>query len=277
MESALTKTTFSVSSLILGGVIGALINNLSDTGFTPVPFLLLILAVVAFAVISLFASSLKEQKNHQKSVLSTVASLEKRLGLKVSYQELKNIGGKTIEEDILAKLMREAEIEILEVSRSEVHEPKVNVDLGPPELRREYYDSIIKQVENQNMKGVDFNYKRIIQFPLINGNLTSLGDDVYIDHCKKMILLNQSKGIGTYIKRTLLTSPTSFLIIDRKYLIITLDRINYNNSKMEQHQKAEIIIFDPQQELINVFLKEWDTIENSPYTQTIRLDDFNDK
>ena len=82
-----------------------------------------------------------------------------------------------------------------------------------------------------------------------------------------MALFNREKGLISYVKRTLITFPICFIIIDRQYLVISVDEIRHDESTSEQHLKGEIIICDPQQELKSVFLSEWEKIENSPYTQ----------
>lgn len=275
MRSRVTEIIFGIGSFFLGGIIGAIIENELTSGFNAAYFAVLILAITLFTVTVIALSASKDQVAHNRKLLHSFAGIEKRLGLKVSYQELKDIGKKNADhDDLLARLMREANYEILEVSRSEVHQPKINPDLPPSEIRLEYYDSIIKRVETQSAKGIDFVYKRIIQFPQANGTFCSLSDNTYVDHCKKMVILQQSKGVRAYVKRTLVISPTSFLIIDRQNLIITLDAIRHLDGVSEQHQKAELIIYDPQQELIQVFLREWDRIENSPYTQTATIDEF---
>ena len=116
--------------------------------------------------------------------------------------------------------------------------------------------------------------KRIIQFPHVDGTFRSLGDNVYVDHCKKMVLFNREKGLRSYVKRTLITFPICFMIIDRQYLVISIDEIRHVENTSARHFKGEIIICDPQQELISVFLSEWEKIENSPYTKTISIEEF---
>jgi len=276
MRSRMIEIVFGTGSFLLGGIIGAIIENELNSGFNAAYFVVLILAIALFTVMVIALSTSKNQVAHSHEVLNSLAGIEKRLGLKVSYQELKDIAQKKPDhDDFLERLMRGANFEILEVSRSEVHQPKVNPDLPPQVMRQEYYDSIINRVETQAAKGIDFLYKRIIQFPYVDGAISSLSDNIYVDHCKKMVMLQRSKGIRAYVKRTLVSFPTSFLIIDRQNLIITLDAIRHVNGNEEQYQKAELLIYDPQQELIQIFLREWDRIENSPYTQSVTYNEFN--
>jgi hypothetical protein len=269
----MAETAFGIGSFLLGGIIGAITEHELSSGISAAYFAVLVLAVALFAIIVMVLSFAKEQDVRDRDVLSALVSIEKRLGLKVSYQQLKDIADGT-RDDILPPLVREANFEILEVNRSDVHEPEVNPDLAVPDLRQKYFDSILKRVETQWAKTGAFTYKRIIQFPQTTGRIRSLGDRIYVDHCKRMVILQQSKGIHCYVKRTLMAFPTSFLIVDRQYLVLALDSICHREGTSQEHQKSEIIISDPQQELVRVFLQEWDKIENSQHTQTVAMDEF---
>jgi hypothetical protein len=275
MQSRKIQTLISVGSFLLGGVIGAIVQNQLDSGINAAYLVVLVLTITLFIIITMMASSLTDQQISNRDVQSSIQDITNRLGLKVLYQELKKIGkGPDSPEDLLAKLMREAHTEILDVGRGDVHESKVNPDLAPSDVRQAYYDSIIKRVEQQAERGVNFVYKRICQFPQAGGSFRSLSDDIFVNHCKQMILLNNSKNIEAYVKRTRLMFPIAFIIIDRQYLIISVDAFHHKGNTNERYMKGEIVIYDPQQELIKVFLNEWNRIENAPHTQTVTIDDF---
>lgn len=276
MRVKMTETVFAISTFLLGGVIGAIVENQLNGGINAAYLAILVLAIALFSVTLMTKSSLASQETHDINTLSAIQDVANRLGLKVSYQELKKIGVRPEDqEDILAKLMREADHEILEVGRSEVHNSKENPDLAPSDVRQAYYDSILKRVESQVAKGISFTYKRICQFPQSGGSFRSLKDEIFINHCQQMILLNNAhKNTQVYVKRTRLVFPISFLIIDRLYLIISVDAFRHYGNTNERYMKGEIHVYDPQQELIKVFLHEWERIENAPDTQTLTEGDF---
>ena len=276
MHTKNSDIIFAVGTLFLGGIIGALIENQINSGVKASYLAILVLSITLFVVIAIIKSSLTDQVTNEKNTLQAIKNIDKSLGLKVAYQELKKIGqGAGDNEDLLANLMRNADFEILEIGRGEVHEREENPDLAAPAIRQEYYDSIIKRVETQVAKGTRFVYKRIYQTPLAGGNLHSLGDKIFVNHCKQMLMLNKDNGIQAYVKRTRLTFPIAFLIIDRQHLVISIDAFHHKENSIQRYMKGELIISDPKQELIKVFLTEWEQIENSPYTQTISLDEFN--
>jgi hypothetical protein len=275
MRGRLKDITVGAVVLLLGAIVGAIVEKELNGGFSASLLAVLVLCLAVIAAVTLAVWSSDDLARRIQNVLRSTTAIEKRLGLEVTYQDLRDIGDpKKPAEDILAGIIRQAKMEILEVTRSDVHTQAHNADLPPSPLRKAYYDSILERVRTQSATGVEFSYKQIIQFSDGAMDLHLLGDSIFVDHCRGMLALQAHEGTHTYVKKTSLTFPTAFLLIDREYLVLTIDSVRTTNSKIETHQKAEIVIKDPQQELIKVFLKEWEKIENSPATRAVSASDL---
>ncbi len=266
-----------LGTLIIGAIIGVIIEDGINRGFSNSALALLVLCVALFAGTAIWAASAKEQSQRMGTVAQSLRDVEKRLGLQVTLQELRVIGDPGVhQEDHLLSLVKEAEFEILEVNRSAAHEPPQNPEIRREaiKLRKEYYETILKRVAVQGAKKGSFTYKRIEQFDTEQGRLSSLQDAVYVDHLRRMMELQRDTRLNIYVKKALLAFPISFMMLDREYLVITFDGVSHVNGEIRFFQKSELIIKDPQRELINVFLREWDRIENSPTTRTANFTDF---
>lgn len=275
MQKKWSDVAFAIGSFLLGSIIGALTENQLNSGINPAYLIILVLSIALFVIIVMIKTSISEQIERVQQTITAIQHIEKRFGLDVSYQELIKIGhGAGDEDDKLAILMRNANFEILEIGLSDVHDHKTPPDLAASEIRQKYYDSIIERVETQTTKGAKFTYKRICQFPRSGRTLRTLKDTIFVEHCKKMVLLNQNKGIQSYVKRSRVSLPIAFIIIDRQHLIVSIDTYHHTGSNNERYMKGELIISDPQKELVSIFMNEFDTIENSPNTHTVSLDEF---
>ncbi len=275
MQKKWSGIVFAIGSFLLGSIIGALTENQLNSGVNPAYLAILVLSIALFTIIVIVKTSISEQMEREQNTITAIQNIEKRFGLKVTYQELKKVGqGAGDEDDKLATLMRNANFEILEIGLSDVHDHKDNPDLAVSEIRQRYYDSIIERVETQISKGAKFTYKRICQFPRSGRTLRTLKDTIFVEHCKKMVSLNHNKGIQSYVKRSRVSLPIAFIIIDRQHLVVSIDTFRYKGGNNERFMKGELIISDPQQELISVFMNEFDTVENSPNTHTVSLDEF---
>jgi len=175
MYNKIAQIVFGISSFVIGGLLGAIIQNQIDAGINPLYLIVFVLAISIFAIIFLVFSFLSDEIRRDERLVDSITLLQEQIGLKVYYQELHEVHRKGAnQEDILARIMKEAENEVLELGHSEVHDRPVNPDLAPSAVRQIYYDSILQRVEKQSDKGVPFVYKRIIQFPEENSSIVSL-------------------------------------------------------------------------------------------------------
>lgn len=258
-------------SLLLGGVVGAIIQDQLTNQIKWEYLTIGILSMTFIAIIALIRTSIHHQAIRYSELLKALKNIDEAVGLTVNYQDLKAIG-KTDQIDYAKQLLQKAQERVLVLDRADPFIKSINPDLPGQELRRQYYSSILSHVREQADRGNKMLYIRICQFDK-QVKFKSLKDRIFVDHCKEMILLSQ-KYYRVHIKQTILKSPMSFIIIDQNYLIVSIDRIGYQNGKPEHHSTGELIIYDPQQRLVKVFEDEWHRIEHSPQTAEVTLDDF---
>jgi hypothetical protein len=138
------------------------------------------------------------------------------------------------------------------------------------DLRIKHYDALLKQVVDQSVRNTQFIYKRICQFNPPESTFQDIDDQVFIKHCRAMLAIKESEGKRVYLKRTALAYPLTFLIVDRSHIVLHITGVRRVNNRSESYLKGEIIIHDPQQELIEVFLAEWELLDNA--NSTIAID-----
>ena len=169
--------------------------------------------------------------------------------------------------------MVNAQSEILILDYNDIQVKRDDYSINE-KLREEYFDQLLRKVEEQTNKGTPFIYKRICQFNPPTNSFQILDDPIFINHCLKMTTSESNKGHRVYLKRTAVFYPMTFKIIDRKYLILHITGVNRQGKKLLPFLKGELIIYDPQQELIDVFLKAWEHVENAPETVSVGKKDI---
>jgi len=264
---------YGVGSLLIGGLIGAIIENQLSSGVDPKYLAVLGLGIILAVILIIVFSYWKRQDEHNSNIIEILKTVKNAVGIDVEYQNLKSLGSKDII-DRAKYIMSSAEIEILEITLIDPFLYDINPDLPSQDLRRNYYQSIVNHLHERKSQNNTIVYKRICQFPK-EMNFDTLRDKIFIAHCKDLAELNRKSGYQCYLKKTLISSPISYSIIDRKYLILSVDEFRQKGEIIVRIPKGELIIYDPQRQIIDVFLSEWRRIENSHHTQTLTIDEFN--
>jgi len=276
-RSWIIQATGSVVLLVVGAVVGALIDNYikgdlaNDTDLIVAIFFLGLVVIVAYV-----SSHLTHEENEEREVLDVLSRLESRLGLRVQYQETSLLNKQKQGEvaiDRVRELISKANEEVLILDFNDRSMPRYDYALEQ-ELRIEHYKSLMARVEYHALRGTPFVYKRICQLNPNNMTLKDINDPIFLDHCQKMLVARQQNEHRVYLQKTGVVYPFTFVVIDKIYLIIHLIGVKPVESHLESYLKGEIIIYDPQRELVEVFLNAWENVEHDVRTKTIDDHEF---
>lgn len=270
------ESIYGISLLIIGGVVGAVIQNAISNGLSGLDFTILVLISAEVVILIYIREHLDKENKFSLSVHDALHNIENRLGLEVIYQEtstLNKLGKDAV--DYVSKVMETAQEEILILDTNDTKVKRDDYYLDQ-DLRSKYFDLLLEKVERQSAKGIPFTYKRICQFIQSSSTFREIEDPIFLEHCRKMINLGQTSGYRVYLKKAVVSYPMTFKMVDRKYLILHINGMKHEGKRFLPYLKGEIIIHDPQQELISVFLRAWDQVENATETTSASARDLSE-
>lgn len=265
-NKTLNEIAYAISSLVLGALLGAVIENRLSSGFKPIDIALIALLLALAAILVFLYTYFRRDQITIDFMEKHLKRMESRIGLHVSYQDISVVSG--TKQDLLVDIVNNAQTEILvlEVEDQYLFPKKGHVT---SEAATAYFRVLLDRVDEQTSKGVPFVYKRMVQFREPETKFSDLRGDAYLDHCREIARRAPLVNNRVYLKRTRYTNPVAFKLIDREYLVLHIAGVDQLTEQKANYLKGEIIIHDPRKELIQIFLREWDAIENSSYTRTI--------
>ncbi len=262
---------------IIGAVVGAVIDNYVKGGFTNNTDLVVTVFFLGLIIVLAYVSyHLSHEEQEEGEVLKVLDRLERRLGLRVQYQETNLLNKQNQGEtavDKVRELISNANEEILILDFNDSSMPRYDYALEQ-DLRIEHYKSLMERVKHHALRHTSFVYKRICQLNPNNMTLKDTNDSVFLRHCQDMIVARQQNDHRVYLQKTGIVYPFTFVVIDKVYLILHLVGVKQVGTHLESYLKGEIIIYDPQRELVEVFLNAWENVENDIRTKTIDDHEF---
>ena len=244
---------YSIILLVIGTLLGVFFQEFIKNGFNLTLILLAVPLIAQIIFMFYIRHHLTQDKEEINDIYKVLRELEGRLGLEVEYQSIGTLNKESLEEgDKVIELITKAEKEILVLDYNDLAIKRYDYSIKE-DLRIRHYDTLLKQVEEQSIKNTQFIYKRICQFNPPESTFNDIDDPVFVKHCRAMLAIKDSQGKRVYLKRTALAYPLTFLMVDRKHIVLHITGVRRLNNRAESYLKGEIIIHDPQQELIEVF------------------------
>ncbi len=258
--------------LLLGGsVAGVFVNDFFKSELTLTFLILFILVLAQIGTLIYVRRHLSQDSSEVSGITSTLQRLEEHIGVEVKYQEpsdLNNSSGIDYVRDLISK----AEEEILVLDYNDQSMPRYDYSLGT-DIRVKHYEALINRANEQTSRGIAFVYKRICQFNPPEMAFKDMSDEVFVKHCKLMCELQHNEEKRVFLKRTIVAYPLTFILVDRSNLVLHVVAVKRVSNQLQSYLRGEIIINGPQ-ELVNVFVREWEQIENSHYTVAVSPDEF---
>lgn len=221
-----SKNTEKLILFISGVIASAIVSGLLEKTIVWSQALL----IVSIVILVLASTFLFQNTNHR------IQKLADSLEIAVQYieepysEDDKNYQGRIYEPMI--KLMDDARKEILVLGTAYVEQDQVHKTSSHPS-RKKYLDTIENNVRRH--QGESFKYIRILQVPkgTDSVSISKIVGDTTAKHCYQILELAQKKehfDNSLDILRIETQRMGSFLVIDRRYVIIEIDDIDSNGN-----------------------------------------------
>jgi len=205
------------------------------------------------------------------SLLESIETLRRQVGLHVAIQLLQQVNElKSAQEDLVIQAVEQAKSEILVLDLLSSSGVRPDIEMRK-DLMVNHLDTILRRVR-ESVPGIS--YRRICQVDGVDSKnvlpFAGVQDNAFIEHCVQMCHM-RAAGKEVVLRVTRKTYPYKFVIIDQETLVLQLHHLEDDKKGEEQRIWCELIIADPKQELMPVFLRMWRSIEDDPETRTISL------
>jgi hypothetical protein len=264
----------NVAGFVVGTIAGAYLQE-AIRGFAPTHVVLFVVLILQFIWICHLQSHKKSDIKAIRGIHDSIKNLGGKIGLEVYYQEIENLNKKeSIDQDRLAQVIKESQQEILILDLNDTEKKRDDTSVNA-KLQSDYFEMILQHSISKASGEKPFIYERICQFSPETAKFSDMNFPAYTDHCYKMASKREEeKHIGIYLRKTKVHYPMTFKIIDRKYLVLHITGMDYSEKdKVRSRLLGEIIIHDPENLLISVFLKAWDVVKNSVETSIVSSSD----
>jgi hypothetical protein len=273
------QLSLSVASAAAGALLGAGVQNFTDSKLRVVS---IIAVVLCLGLVAVYASltfrdrenmrsnqALREQAAQDtSSIISTISRLEKQVGVQILHQLVSEINDTTpLREDLLAKTVEDAEFEILILDL--LSKTGRRPDTSQDHRLESYYSNLVRRTT----EGVV--YRRILQVEDPELRLSYLAHTPFRKHCQDVFQVREEKrNWYASIRVARRRYPYNFLIIDQKIVAVQLLREGESSAVDEQLNYCNLIISDPSGDLVEVFLNMWNDVLEATDTRTPTLKDF---
>jgi hypothetical protein len=198
-----------------------------------------------------------------QQVISSQKELRRQVGFQVEYQLVRDLNKRqTIEGDIVVKAILGAKSEIFildHLSRSGRRpDSSIRPDLMEAHLR--------VLADHVRKGGPMISYKRLCQVEDVSAPFRGVADQAFVDHCREMYQMREEVGARVTLRVTRRRCPYKFMIIDHRVMILSLHSLTRDD---EPESWCEILITDPQQDLVRIFLEIWDHMEDDAVTRNV--------
>jgi hypothetical protein len=203
-----------------------------------------------------------------EQVIASQKELGRQIGFQVEYQLVRDLNKRqTIEGDIVIRAILGAKSEILildHLSRSGKRpDSSIRPDLMEAHLRL--------LADHVRKGGPMLSYKRLCQVGDVTTPFRGVADQAFVDHCREMYQIRQDVGARVTLRVTRRRCPYKFMIIDHRVMILSLHSLTPDD---EPESWCEILITDPQQDLVRIFLEIWDTMDADAVTRNVSQEEI---
>jgi hypothetical protein len=288
-----SKTALAIASALVGAVMGAVVQDILNSDFR---FLTAIAAVLSLGIVGLlvgqaaFADSHRaaneqvvagtqavlvearksrlEQQEELRRIAGDLAknmtSLASQFGLRVERLLLADVNAMaSLDEDQSAQLILSAQEElcILDILSDEGRWPDEAMD---EQHAADYFGELMKHIRESSPP---VSYKRIVQVVDPKSSLLGAKNARFIEHCYAMLELRRLRGRRVSLRVARRRFPFKFMLIDRSRLVLQLQE--YDGGSAALKIWGEILISDPNRDLIAIFREIWEQVDDDAETRTV--------
>jgi hypothetical protein len=292
------RPALAVGSAVAGAVLGAMVQNVLDSQLRVLAAIAVMLAVfvvglstaliaqtdgaketnlrtaqqVAASAVAMMrgSSELRDRLDRNTQALAQqLGDISRQFGLRAHHLLISDVNRmKTISESRSSQLILGVKTELLvldflskngrwpDESMSEAHS-------------REHFDALVAHIRTLSPP---FAYKRIVQVDDTGNAFRGVKTQSMLDHCRDMLTLRDEKGYHVSLRVSRKRFPYKFVLIDRAALILQLQEYDADGDNLTVW--GDLIITDPQGDMVSVFQNIWNEIDDDPATRTATRDDL---
>jgi hypothetical protein len=282
-----SKRLLALTGFVAGTVFGAVLQEALSTELRLLEGAIAILCLAVVGLTALLGEMERTAKLSHVDIVEHLGEVEritrdsletfgKYFNLRVRCQMIRDTNNyHSPDQDLVVEAFRRAREEILVLDHLTDEGVRPDVDMNP-QVMKWHLDTI----ESRAREGVV--YRRYCQVanterPFHNVHARAFEgretENVFADHCISMSDM-RSAAADVILKVSPNVYPYKFLIIDKSILILQLQEVDQAESDHDDPRTlCELIIDDPQRQLIDHFMKMWDKVENHPKTRAITASD----
>jgi hypothetical protein len=262
----------ALAGFAAGAVFGAVIQNIlsDDVRVLETAVGVLCLAVLgATAVVGEMSNSAESASQELKA---TLEAFSKHISLQVRGQMVRDTNKyHSPDQDLVVRAFRNAKSEILVLDQLTDEGVRPDIDLNSAVMKW-HLDTIIERAK----AGVS--YKRYCQVSDPSRPFHQLrqraavrndGEHVFANHCIAMCDMRSATG-NVVLKVAPNIYPYKFVIIDQAVLVLQLHEVDQADPDLDEPRTlCELVIDDPERQLIEYFYSMWQKVDDHPKTHAI--------
>jgi len=293
-----SKVILALASLIIGAIFGAAAGDIISSSFRLLGAVAVVLSLAVVALITSQAVLTESRRDADKKLVASAdATLEdarKSIGeqnkelqvfsgnLQRSMKSLEAQFGMRVERLLLAKLNAmdpvdevaseqmiysvQRQLYVLDILSEDGRWPD---EATNQDRVSQYFTALVRRIRDSSSPLI---YKRIFQVPDPASRLPEIGNENLVVHCREVLALHRERLHRVSMKVARRRFPFKMILIDDHSLIVQLQE--YDSTGKAFHLWGDLLISDPQRELISIFREIWDQIDGDDESRSLTESDL---
>ncbi len=271
------RLVLALTGFAAGAVFGAIVQDLVNSDMRLLDAAVGVLCLAILALVTVLSEVSKASRTSHADVIDRLEAFGRYFNLRVRCQMLKDANNyHSPDQDLVVQAFRAAKREILVLDHLTDEGVRPDIDMNPAVMKWH-----LDTIEARAREGVA--YRRYCQvtdtskpFHHIRARATTSGgnEHVFADHCIAMCEMRSAAQGSVILKVAPHIYPYKFVIIDRSVLVLQLHEVDSGGSDPDDPRTlCELVVDDPQRQLIDHFTSMWQKVDNHPHTRAITASD----